>query len=85
MRKPPLALDPFTLTRIGIGIWTTNVLVARQFAQAFREQNALIARGSSATSASDSFRAPGFERRAHARTTARSRRGLGGSNTRRLS
>jgi hypothetical protein len=44
MPQQPLPLDPFGLTQIGVAIWMTNVIVARQVAQAIREQNALITR-----------------------------------------
>jgi hypothetical protein len=42
MREQPLPLDLFSLTRIGMGTWMTNLIVARKFAQAFREQSTLI-------------------------------------------
>jgi hypothetical protein len=45
MRARQLPLDPFSLTRIGAAIWMTNVIVAREIAQALREQNTLITRG----------------------------------------
>jgi hypothetical protein len=43
MRKQSLQLDPFSLTRIGVGIWMTDLIVARTIAQALKEQNRLIA------------------------------------------
>jgi hypothetical protein len=42
MRQQPPPFDPFSLARIGIGTWLTNLIVARKFAQAFRDQNTLI-------------------------------------------
>jgi hypothetical protein len=39
MRKQPIPLDPFSLTRIGMANWVTNLVVARELAQAVREQN----------------------------------------------
>jgi hypothetical protein len=44
MREQPLLLDPFSLTRIGVAIWMTDLIVARAIAQALTEQNALITR-----------------------------------------
>jgi hypothetical protein len=45
MRKQPLPLNnPFRLTFIGLGIWVTNLIIAREVVQAIREQNALMAR-----------------------------------------
>jgi hypothetical protein len=44
MRQQPLPLDPFSLTRIGMAIWVTDLVVARKFAEAVREQNTLITR-----------------------------------------
>lgn len=43
MRKSSLALDPFSLIRIGVATWLTDLFVAQKFAQAALEQNALIA------------------------------------------
>jgi hypothetical protein len=40
--RTPLPIDPFSLTRIGLGTWMTNLLVAQKFAEALMEQNALI-------------------------------------------
>jgi hypothetical protein len=42
MRKQPLPLDPFSLTRIGMATWLTELVVAQKIAQALTEQNTLI-------------------------------------------
>jgi hypothetical protein len=44
MQKQPLPLDAFSLARVGMANWMTNVMVAQKFAEAFSEQTALITR-----------------------------------------
>jgi hypothetical protein len=41
MRQQPLPLDPFNLTRIGMGTWMTNLIVARQFGQGAQQSLSL--------------------------------------------
>jgi hypothetical protein len=42
MRKQPLPIDPFSLTRIGMATWVTDLIVAQKFVEALTQQNALI-------------------------------------------
>jgi hypothetical protein len=44
MRKQPLPLEAFSLTRVGMASWLTNVMVAQKFAEALSEQTDLITR-----------------------------------------
>lgn len=42
MRQQLLPLDPFSLTRMGVATWVTNLVVAQKFAEALQEQNTLM-------------------------------------------
>jgi hypothetical protein len=44
MRRQRQPLDPFGLLLIGMGIWMTEVVIARQMAQALTEQNMIAMR-----------------------------------------
>jgi hypothetical protein len=56
MRAQSLPLDPFSLTRIGAAIWMTNLIVAREIAQALVEQNTLITRATRGRAFTQCFR-----------------------------
>jgi len=44
MRTQPLPVDAFSLARVGMASWMTNVMVAQKFAEAVSEQTVLLTR-----------------------------------------